>query len=52
MMRPPLSIIALSLASVFLTSGNTPMATYHWLSDGTKYKVTDPAGNGMTTPAT
>ena len=47
MMRPPLSIIALSLASVFLTSGNTPMATYHWLADGTKYKVTDPAGNGM-----
>ncbi len=30
-----------------VTSGNTQMATYHWLSDGTKYKVTDPAGNGV-----
>ena len=30
-----------------VTSGNTPMATYHRLSDGTKYKVTDSAGNGV-----
>ena len=30
-----------------VTSGNTQTATYHWLADGTKYKVTDPAGNGM-----
>ena len=30
-----------------VTSGNTQTATYHWLADGTKYKVTDPAGNGV-----
>ena len=30
-----------------VTSGTTTMATYHWLADGTKYKVTDPAGNGV-----
>ena len=28
-------------------SGSTVKAIYHWLADGTKYKVTDPAGNGV-----
>ena len=30
-----------------VTSGNTQMATYHWLADGTKYRVDDANGNGV-----
>ena len=30
-----------------VTSGNTQMATYHWLADGTKYRVEDASGSGV-----
>lgn len=30
-----------------VTSGNTQLATYHWLADGTKYRVDDANGNGV-----
>ena len=30
-----------------VTSGNTQTATYHWLADGTKYRVEDASGNGV-----
>ena len=43
---PPSTYNLLNLPET-VTSGNTTMATYHWLADGTKYKVTDPAGNGV-----
>ncbi len=30
-----------------VTSGNTQTATYHWLADGTKYRVEDATGSGV-----
>lgn len=30
-----------------VTSGNTQVATYHWLADGTRYRVEDASGNGV-----
>ena len=30
-----------------VTSGNTTTATYHWLADGTKYRVEDASGSGV-----
>ena len=30
-----------------VTSGNTQTATYHWLADGTKYRVEDASGSGV-----
>ncbi len=43
---PPSTYNLLNLPET-VTSGNTTMATYHWLADGTKYRVEDASGSGM-----